>query len=379
MITSLLFLGFTFGYLLFIVLIFIGLIRNPYRKNHYKYSVSVIIAAHNEEAFIERCVKAILAADYPLSHLEVIVVDDASTDNTASVVSELRQQNSQLHLVKVKERHPYIAPKKYALEQGISSAAGDIIVTTDADCVPPPNWIPAIVSCFTPEIGIVGGFSPLVAESKKNKFLSHFQLIESLGLGVTSAGTAGLGYGFTCSGRNLACRKIVFDRIDGFSSHQNIVSGDDDLLLHEIQQKTTWKFRYARGSETVVPSFISGGLLEFAHARIRHASKTKLYPLRVKFTALFIFIYNLLIPIAIAGSIISGLGALYVIAGFILKVSGEYLLLRKARGVFGYPVPLVYLPVISFLHALYLITFGVLGLYAKFKWKGQSYNRRLNK
>jgi glycosyltransferase involved in cell wall biosynthesis len=102
--------------------------------------VSVIIPAHNEEKFIGQTLQAVLSQDYP--DFEVIVVDNASSDNTSDVVSAFPT---------VKLLYESRKGILWARECGRKNATGDIIVNTDADCVPKSDWLSKGVAHFTTE------------------------------------------------------------------------------------------------------------------------------------------------------------------------------------------------------------------------------------
>ncbi|HEX4957180.1 MAG TPA: glycosyltransferase, partial [Lacibacter sp.] len=100
---------------------------------------TVLIPARNEEKNIDACLQSIQQLNYPKSLLEIIVIDDFSEDNTAVVV----QQFSKVKLVQLKDSitQQINSYKKKAIEIGIQHSTGDYIVTTDADCTVPENWL----------------------------------------------------------------------------------------------------------------------------------------------------------------------------------------------------------------------------------------------
>src|SRR3954451_23796219 len=105
---------------------------------------SVIIPARNEADNIINCLQSIVANNYPQLHYEVIVIDDFSTDNTQAHVKAMQQQYNNIKLLVLKEiigNHSLLAYKKKAIELAIAEANGDWIVTTDADCLVPKDWL----------------------------------------------------------------------------------------------------------------------------------------------------------------------------------------------------------------------------------------------
>jgi len=102
--------------------------------------VSVIIPAHNEEKFIAQTLEAVLAQNYP--DYEVIVVDNASTDKTAEIVAQFPG---------VKYLYEERKGLLWARECGRKEATGDIVVNTDADCIPDTDWLSRGVAAFSSE------------------------------------------------------------------------------------------------------------------------------------------------------------------------------------------------------------------------------------
>ena len=104
--------------------------------------ISVLIPARNEEDNIQRCLDSITQGTYPSSLFEVIVIDDHSDDMTPQYVSQYGQTNVHLielkNFIKLGENQPF---KKRAIEAAISQAKGNLIVTTDADCIAPKEWL----------------------------------------------------------------------------------------------------------------------------------------------------------------------------------------------------------------------------------------------
>lgn len=107
--------------------------------------VSVIIPARNEGRNIERCVRSVLAATYPA--IEVIVVDDRSTDGTAAIVERINR----VRLVRGTELPAGWFGKQWALVQGYRAARGELLLFADADTVQEPELIARAVTALTTE------------------------------------------------------------------------------------------------------------------------------------------------------------------------------------------------------------------------------------
>ena len=249
---------------------------------------------------------------------------------------------------------------------GVKHAAGEIILLTDADCVPPPGWISGMVQYFTPETGMVIGFSPNELPSL-NTITAKLLALDSLSLAAVAAGTSGWGIPATCNGRNLAYRKIVFEEVGGFEKIKQFASGDDDLFLKLVLKETEWKIQYALNAELAVPTKTIKSFKQFFNQRLRHASKGLHYEWIKILVLFYVYFFNLLL-LFILFSLIVGFVYLPLVC-FAMKALVELLVLyifsaRMQRRHF-----LSVFPLASILHLFYVVFFGALGQLKKFKWK----------
>jgi len=335
-----------------------------------KPSVSVVVAARNEERNIGTLLSALISQDYPAERYEIILVDDASTDGTAPIIQDFQSKHGQSrirHLV-VKDRQNVVSPKKHALSLGIGQANGEIILLTDADCAPPPGWISGITEYFVLPVGVVIGFSPYELPRLKG-FWEYLLALDSLALAALAAGTTGWGRPATCNGRNLAYRKEVFEQIGGFEDIQQFVSGDDDLFLRLVVQKTPWQVAYAYDPELVVPTQLLSSWRQFYHQRIRHASKGRFYGRRATAVLAVVYLYNLLLVTAFFLAVIVPPLLLVFLAALFAKAFAEFALLYTFAKRMQRTAYLRFFPLAVLLHIIYVVAFGALGQFAGFRWK----------
>ncbi len=192
--------------------------------------VSVVIAARNEYDNLLSNLPAILEQDYP--KYEVIVVNDGSWDDTASVLQEYKSRYKHLHVVNVLESEKYDGFKKYAVTLGIKAAKFSRVLLTDADCRPASRrWIRSMVEAATDEDRIVLGYSPY---TKKPGALNKLIRFDSMFTAMNYLGFAMAGVPYMGVGRNLSYPKARFFEIGGFRDHYKLQSGDDDLLVNQI-------------------------------------------------------------------------------------------------------------------------------------------------
>jgi cellulose synthase/poly-beta-1,6-N-acetylglucosamine synthase-like glycosyltransferase len=265
-----------------------------------------------------------------------------------------------------------MAPKKWALNQGINDSNGEIIMTTDADCIPGPEWISSIISYFTENVGFVAGYSPL-NRYEKTSFLKHLLALDALALASVAAGSFGMLNPLTCSGRNLAYRKSVYHEVGGFFSFGHLVSGDDDMLMHTIKHNTDWKFRYAYTPKATVSAYPANSLKDFYHQRIRHASKGKYYNKHFRAGLIALYLLNLILLFSL---LFIRLWPLFIFV-LCVKSFSEFLLIRKMAAKFDQKHLLRFFPIALLIHFIYVVIFGFLGFIGHFQWKSDSFDAQI--
>ena len=207
--------------------------------------ISVIIPARNEEDNISNLLDALKNQSYPSNLFEVIVIDDHSTDQTAEIV----QQFPSVKLIKLKDEN-INSYKKKAIETGIEAATGDLIVTTDADCIPGINWLLTIAS-FKEEKQSVFIAAPVVIHCNTS-VVQLFQAMDFMVLqGITTAAVYKKKMSM-CNGANLAYERSVFYNVNGFTGIDHIASGDDMLLMYKIWKQYPDKVHYLKSKEAIV-------------------------------------------------------------------------------------------------------------------------------
>jgi 1,2-diacylglycerol 3-beta-glucosyltransferase len=216
----------------------------------YRPFVSIIIAARNEEANIGRCLGTMAKLTYPHELLEVIVVDDRSTDATASIVQTTAEANSFIRLITAAPEAGHLRGKTNAVTQGIEASRGEVILFTDADCEVPPGWVENTVKYYTDEsIGIVAGFTELRA----SRAFEKMQTLDWYYLFSVAAGTVRMNYPVTAVGNNLSVRRTAYDAVGGYRTIPFSVT-EDYALFHAVTASTKFKARFPMDRTTLVHS-----------------------------------------------------------------------------------------------------------------------------
>jgi cellulose synthase/poly-beta-1,6-N-acetylglucosamine synthase-like glycosyltransferase len=327
--------------------------------------ISVIIPARNEEENIGKLLSSIEKQTYPKHHLEIIVVDDHSTDNTATVVNSFPFAK----LIKL-EFDNINSYKKKAIEKGIAAASGDLIVTTDADCIVQENWL-KIIAAFKEKTNAVFIAAPVVMEYRST-LLQTFQALDFLVLqGITAASVQKRIHNM-CNGANLAYERKAFFEVNGFTGIDHIASGDDMLLMQKIAQLFPSKISYLLSKDAIVTTQAAKTWKEFFSQRIRWASKATNYNDIKIFCVLFlVYFFNCtLLALFITGFWIPllwlGLGGILV-----LKTIIELIFLYPVARFYNKRKLLSLFPFFQPLHIVYTVIAGWLGVFGRFEWKGR--------
>jgi len=215
-----------------------------------KPTVSIIIAARNEEKNIRRCLESVTGLSYPSDLLEIVIVDDRSTDETASIVREYIDRHFHLRFVAASPGTGNLLGKTNAVAQGIEVSKGEILMFTDADCTVPIRWVEETVKYYDdPSVGIVAGFTAL-------RTLGWFEAIQALDwfvLFTVAAATIRLNYPVTAVGNNLSVRRAAYDEVGGYRKIPFSVT-EDYALFHAITHDTGYRAVLPVDPSTLVES-----------------------------------------------------------------------------------------------------------------------------
>jgi poly-beta-1,6-N-acetyl-D-glucosamine synthase len=338
-----------------------------------KTMVSVIIPARNEAGNIGALLDALKNQTHPGERTEIIVVDDHSEDETAVIV--LRYPSVRLVRLTKDKINSY---KKKAIETGIAASRGELIVTTDADCLPPPGWLQLLVSFY--EEKKAEFISAPVAIDCNGSILQSFQGVDFMILQGITASAVSANKLSMCNGANLAYTRRAFYEVGGFEGIDDIASGDDMLLMYKISQKYPAAIAYLKSIETIVSTQPMKSWKDFFNQRIRWASKARHYQDKRLFPILFlVYLFNLSFLVLLGAGIYGlfrgdGSGDKYwiaLVALWVAKTMVEWPLMSSTAAFFnkGWARRLFF--VFQPLHIGYTILAGLLGQVGKYEWKGR--------
>ena len=220
------------------------------QKNEFVRSdqpVSVIVCARDEYYNLKENLPLLLNQDY--SVYEVVVVDHGSEDDTKYLLRDLSDEYPHLKIVSLPQDLNFFTGKKFPLSIGIKSAKYDVLLFTDADCIPRSNqWVRRMAANFTEGTEIVLGYG---AYQKKKSLLNLLIRFDTVRIAMNYLGFARSGMPYMGVGRNMAYRKSLFYRQNGFISHYRIQSGDDDLFINKAATSKNTRIAIQSDAHTV--------------------------------------------------------------------------------------------------------------------------------
>lgn len=327
--------------------------------------LSLIVAFRNEEKKLPSLLAALKNQTLSNDLFEIILVNDHSTDNSISTV---REHSSKLQNKRVIELPNELNGKKAALSFGFGLAVNQIIVFTDADCVPSERWLESISQSAGSGVDFIVG---AVAMTTDDSFSSKTQSLEYSSLMATAAGSCGINHPVIASSANLAFRKDVFENINN-QLNPTVSSGDDMFLLHQAKRVKGCKISFLNDADAIVRtgtvSSISGAL----NQRKRWASKSVYYKdFDTIFVGFTVLLFNLMLISLLLWAIFDiRLLLLYAIL-LIIKLFVDYLFIGNYLKFINHRKLLrIFLP-LQLLYPLYVVYSFTVGIVNKGNWKGR--------
>jgi len=362
-------------YLLFLHKVFYGLLklkRND-SKNFPDEFVSIIIPFRNEEAIILNNLKSLGEQDYPPDKFEIIYVDDSSEDKSSDIL-EKNKSLTNVKMISVPDEFSPSAHKKRAIRFGIENSKGEIIVTTDADCIYNKSWLSSLLSNLDENSAFVSGPVEFISE---NNFFSNLQKLEFAGLVLTGAGLIGSGRPTICNAANIAYYRKVFNEVGGFKYQMNLSSGDDELLMQKISKDTNYEVKFSLNEKSIVKTSANNSLHEFYHQRKRWASKGLFYndkSLIFKLILIYLFYTGLFVQLILALFLSKYFFVTFAVS-VLLKSFFELQILIKGKRLLFKNLRIRYFILTEIFQIIYIVVAGLAGVFGNLVWKNRKIKR----
>lgn len=333
--------------------------------------VSVVMSTRNESEHIKECLESIFKQNYPADLFEVVMVDDYSTDPTIRFAREIDRPNLLvLNLMQyLGDPGEYFPNKKKALALGIKNAKGELIITTDGDCLVGENWLSAMVSYYQQN-----DFKLLTGPVMMKPAIWPLQVFQQMDvmslLGITGA-TIRSNFPTMCNGANLMYAKNTFLEVEGFKGNHDVPTGDDVFLMQKVNERYPGSIGFVKNFEACVFTKPEKGLGSFISQRVRWISKSSHFSdFKVTLMLYFAYLFNLLV-------LIDGVFALQLTDRLWLPVAIAGGTKLFADLLFNIPVTIFFrkwymlllLPITEIFHVLYVVLIGPLSLTGRYRWK----------
>ncbi|TVZ52881.1 glycosyltransferase [Dokdonia sp. Hel_I_53] len=349
---------------------------------------SVIIPFRNEADNLLNLLSSLNSLTYPTALFEIILVNDASTDNSERIVLDFIKKHATNHIRLIDNQIKSSSPKKDALQTAIHLASGDWIVTTDADCIVQPSWLDVLDHFIRAKNCQLVVMPVAIAISEKRSFFKAYEQLDFLSLMGATVGGFGLKLPFLCNGANLAFDKEHFLKLNGYDAHNHIASGDDHFLLEQMASRKDANIQYLKSSLVITTTQPQKSWTGFINQRIRWAKKATHYSfwfskyiglLVLVVNALWVFLFSYLIFTLFDNFLLkTGVyhyALLIILPLLIVKLIIDAQLILKEAAFYKRWRYIAYLPLVSIFYPFISTYIALNALMVGFEWKGRNYRR----
>ena len=341
---------------------------------HPSPSLTVIIPVRNEAKNLPLLLTDLNAQTYP--HFEVIVADDASTDDTVALAQAF-PANYKLQVLTL-AGEPGSSPKKRAIHQAIQRATGTLLVTTDGDCRVGSEWL-CTLAAFHEQTGAKLISAPVTflpnnqpASSWPTRLFASLQTVEFASLIGSGAVTMALDRPSLCNGANLCYEKSVFEAVGGFAGNEHLASGDDEFLMHKVAARFPGSVKFLKSPAAIVRTKPHHDLRSFYQQRRRWASKWRHYrDARVVALAIAVFVLNAAPLLGLFSWLLDWISGTVFLVQILLKFSIEAVFLGQILRFLAQPKALLFIPLMQVIYPFYSTFFGLVAQGKGYFWKGR--------
>lgn len=330
-----------------------------------KVGISLIIAVRNELLNLPKLLSKINEQNYPL--FELILIDDCSDDGSLKYMLDFEfQEGFDVKILQVREKPKNVNGKKNALKQGVLFSKYDILLFTDADCLPSSeDWISEMTKPFSAqEIEIVLGFSPyFIEKSELNLWIQYetfYTAVQYFSFALTKVPYMGVG-------RNLAYRKDLFTKKGGFDAHLNILGGDDDLFVGQNANRTNTAIVIAKNSQT--QSRAESTWIDWIEQKKRHLSVGLHYKAKHKIALALLQGSHFLLIIGLLILILFSEHKLFAILLWAFRTIALSIQFERIQRKLQSKIPIIFVFIFDFLYLAYFTLLGMASFTTKVQWK----------
>ncbi len=305
-----------------------------YSEEDFTEKITIMLAARNEERHIGSCLQSLLRQSYPSHLVEIFVLDNHSSDGTIRQAASL--QDDRIKIFSLGDYLPEETTfKKNALAFGISRSHAEWIITIDADCIAPIDWLVQMLGhARSMEADMVLG--PVLI-SPATTYLERYQALEVAGLNLATSAGLLRGWLLNANGANLAFRRTSYEKVGGYEGSYGRASGDDVFLLHKFHADRSLRICSLKDMDAAIYTKPESTYVDFFQQRKRWAAKagdymhvpTKVVSVLLLANSCLLLLHLLLIPL------FGGAPLFIFLIHFVLKVVADIIILTPTQRFFG--------------------------------------------
>ena len=345
---------------------------NPEVKKTPNTPFSIVIPFRNEAKNLSVLLNSNQNLNYPKNLYEIIFVNDESMDDSVAII--LRDlKHSEVNYKIIDNIRKSASPKKDAISEAIKVSQYDWILTTDADCKLPENWLLVFNEYIQKNdpLMIVGP----VQYFEKKGLINQYQKLDNYSLQTTTIGAFGLHSPLLCNGANLAYKKEEFQLVSGFSKNNHIASGDDIFLLEKFKKRNPNRIQFIKSKDAIVVTQPQDSWKGIINQRIRWASKTtKQDDFITKMLGIIVFIANMFLIFALILFLYNSNYIVFFIGFLMIKINIDYLLLLQTSMFFKTKINIPYFLINTLIYPIITVIVVLKSLKGNYIWKGRNYN-----
>ena len=339
--------------------------RSEAATENFQPTISIIVALRNESQAVSTLVASLNALRYPQHLIEILLVDDHSTDDSVAKLRELTHNNI---MYNIEQCPPEVAGKKQALAWAVAQTGNEYILFTDADCKLPPTWISAYAEQIAQHTS-AHFFFGLVNHAAEKNFLQQWFSLDFLSLVAMQGGLANVHKAFSCNAANMCISRQFALR--WYETNSDYSSGDDVFLLHKAKRIDKEAVVFVQSPQAMVITEAPETIKQFVKQRIRWASKTGGYrdwwSLAV---AAIVYVTSFCVLASAVLSVVTGQLSIFLLS-FGVKTAVDVLFFECTLPTFQKQKLLPHVIVFQAFYVLYIVLIPIFALCFPKSWKGR--------
>jgi len=349
---------------------------NPASVSSSETGFSIIIPFRNEQLHLPTLFDTLKHLKYPKNKFEILLINDSSEDDSEKLVQEFCKMHPEIAIELLQNQRESISAKKDAIKVGIDKSRYEYIVTTDADCKVPENWLQGFDNYIeSQDSDLIAAPVILDEVQPEDPLFRKFDLIDFMSLQATKISAFGLGKPFICNAANLCFKKKAFQEVGGYRQSSNYAGGDDVFLLQKFKEHKR-KIDFVRSTNMIVTTAAQKDLRSFIQQRLRWAAKSAGYKDSfARFAALTVFLMNAAIIIGLVFCLFDASYFQWLTIAFLIKFNLDFMLIYKAAVFFNRKASMRSYAWSSIAYPLFSSGIAFTSLFVGFKWKGRDYRK----